>query len=204
VNFLVGAAHVPAFALLSLYLQQSQRYSPTSSGLAVLPVAAMGIIGARTLIPPLLNRAGPRGTLAIGMALQAIALAVFARLPGHSSYVVDILPPALLLGIGLPASFVGVTVPAVTAVSQSDTGIAAGIVNTAQRIGSGLGVTGLLLLASTVTGHAGYTAGIRAGFAAAAALAALGLVLTLTLLRRRPVSTPTAHAPSVQAPSGTS
>ncbi|MBA8951656.1 MFS transporter [Actinomadura namibiensis] len=188
VNALVGAAHVPAFALLALYLQNSQGYGPTRSGLAVLPVAAVNIVVSRTLIPYALKRLGATGVLAAGMALQAAAMAWFARLPLDGSYVVDVLPAALVFGVGLPAAFVGVTVPAVTAVDKDDTGIAAGIVNTVQRVGSGLGVTALLLLAAEVGGSTpeAYIDGIHAGFAAAAALAALGCLLTLSLLRPGP------------------
>ncbi|WP_067462067.1 MFS transporter [Nocardia amamiensis] len=187
VNALVGAAHVPAFALLALYLQNTQGYSPTSSGLAVLPVAVVNIAVSRTLIPFALAQIGPRGVLAAGMALQAAALAWFARLPEHASYVTDVLPAAIVFGIGLPAAFVGVTVPAVTAVDEADRGIAAGVVNTAQRVGSGIGVTAVLLLAQTVTerstGSGSFVDGIRAGFAAASGLALLGCLLTVLVLR---------------------
>ncbi|WP_238447656.1 hypothetical protein [Micromonospora sp. 4G55] len=111
-------------------------------------------------------------------------------LPPTADYLTDILPAALILGVGLPASFVGVTAPAVTAVDQDDAGVTAGIVNTAQRIGSGLGVTAVLVLASTVTGTAGYLSGIRTGFAAATAFALLGCLLTLALLRPSPLGAP--------------
>ncbi|MBF6336315.1 hypothetical protein IU450_10505 [Nocardia abscessus] len=79
----------------------------------------------------------------------------------------------------------GVTVPAVTAVDEADRGIAADVVNTAQRVGSGIGVTAVLLLAQTVTERAGGSSvdGIRAGFAAAATLALLGCLLTVLVLR---------------------
>ncbi|WP_330229118.1 MFS transporter [Nocardia sp. NBC_00508] len=203
VNALVGAAHVPAFALLALYLQNTQGYSPTLSGLAVLPVAVVNIVVSRTLIPFALARIGPRGVLAAGMALQAAALGWFARLPEHGSYVTDVLPAAIVFGIGLPAAFVGVTVPAVTAVGDADRGIAAGVVNTAQRVGSGIGVTAVLLLAQTVTEKStsshSFVDGIRAGFAAAAMLALLGCLLTVLVLRvprTDPVAEPGATAPS--------
>ncbi|MGK8523679.1 MFS transporter [Nocardia asteroides] len=188
VNALVGAAHVPAFALLALYLQNAQGYSPTASGLAVLPVAAVNIVVSRTLIPFALAKLGPRGVLAAGMAAQTVALAWFARLPEHASYLVDVLPGAVVFGVGLPAAFVGVTVPAVTAVDEADRGIAAGVVNTAQRVGSGIGVTAVLLLAQAVAERAGGDSvdGIRAGFAAAAALALLGCLLTVLVLRVPP------------------
>ncbi|WP_280467637.1 MFS transporter [Nocardia cyriacigeorgica] len=187
VNALVGAAHVPTFALLALYLQNTQHYSPTASGLAVLPVAVVNVVVSRTLIPYALDRLGAWRVLAAGLGLQALAMAWFARLPEHGSYLIDVLPGAVLLGVGLPAAFVGVTAPAVTSVDEADAGIAAGLVNTAQRVGSGLGVTGVLLLADVVarqsTAADAYRTGLNVAFAAAAALAVIGVVLTVALLR---------------------
>ncbi|AVH23728.1 MFS transporter [Nocardia cyriacigeorgica] len=187
VNALVGAAHVPTFALLALYLQNTQHYSPTASGLAVLPVAVVNVVVSRTLIPYALDRLGAWRVLAAGLALQALAMAWFARLPEHGDYLIDVLPGAVLLGVGLPAAFVGVTAPAVTSVDVADAGIAAGLVNTAQRVGSGLGVTGVLLLADVVarqsTAADAYRTGLNVAFAAAAALAVIGAVLTVALLR---------------------
>ncbi|WP_406409408.1 MFS transporter [Streptomyces sp. NBC_01643] len=189
VNMLVGAAHVPVFALLAVYLQYVQHYSPTRSGLAVFPVAAVSITISRTLIPPALKRIGARNMLAAGLAAQALAMAWLARIPVDVAYVPDVLPAALLLGVGLPAAFVGVTEPAVNAVDAADTGIAAGIVNTAQRIGSGLGVTAILAIAFTASGGASsddadsFADGVHVGFISTSALAVLGCLLTLFLLR---------------------
>lgn len=193
VNALVGAAHVPTFALLALYLQNTQGFSPTASGLAVLPVAVVNIVVSRTLIPYALDRLGAWRVLAAGLGLQAMAMAWFARLPEHADFLIDVLPGAVLLGVGLPAAFVGVTVPAVTSVDPADAGIAAGIVNTAQRVGSGIGVTALLLLADLVarrsTAADAYRTGLGLAFAAAAALAAIGAALTMALLRTGPTPT---------------
>lgn len=192
VNALVGAAHVPTFALLALYLQNTQHYSPTASGLAVLPVAVVNVVVSRTLIPYALDRLGAWRVLAAGLGLQALAMAWFARLPEHGDYLIDVLPGAVLLGVGLLTAFVGVTAPAVTSVDVADAGIAAGLVNTAQRVGSGLGVTGVLLLADVVarqsTAADAYRTGLNVAFAAAAALAVLGVVLTVALLRTSPAA----------------
>jgi len=203
VNALVGAAHVPTFALLALYLQNTQHYSPTVSGLAVLPVAVVNVVVSRTLIPYALDRLGAWRVLAAGLGLQALAMAWFARLPEHGNYLIDVLPGAVLLGVGLPAAFVGVTVPAVTSVSKSDAGIAAGIVNTAQRVGSGVGVTAVLLLADVVARQSpavdAYRTGLNVAFAGAAALAAIGAVLTIALLRTSPATDaePKSETPAV-------
>lgn len=208
VNVLLGAAHMPAFVLLTLFLQNGRHYSPTRSGLAVLPVALVSMVASRTFIPYLLKRIGASGSLALGLGLQVAVLGWFTTLDIDGSYVTEVLPAALVFGVGLPLAFVGVTVPAVTAVREADTGIAAGIVNTGQRVGAGLGVTVLLLIASTVTAHATGTssaalaAGIHAGFAAAAGLAALGCVITLLMLRTRATSGdggPAGSAPGASA-----
>jgi hypothetical protein len=106
-NFIIGVAHVPAFFLLALYLQQVLGYSPTASGFAVLPVAAGALVVARTILPRALAGHGPRTVLAVGLTLLAVALAGFARLPLHGSYLPDVLPFGLVLVAGLPASFAG-------------------------------------------------------------------------------------------------
>jgi hypothetical protein len=206
VNALVGAAHVPAFVLLSLYFQIAQGYEPIRSGLAVMPVALAGIVFSRTVLPSILKRLGAARVLALGLALQAVALAWYARLPVDADFVRDVLPPSLVFGVGLPAAFVGVTVPAVSAVEAADAGVVAGIVNTTQRIGAGLGVTGLLLIATTWTERsasadpmAAYVDGLRAGFSTAAGLAAVGAALTLVLLTRRSAGGEVPSTPDVAA-----
>ena len=206
VNALVGAAHVPAFVLLSLYFQIAQGYEPIRSGLAVMPVALAGIVFSRTVLPSILKRLGAARVLALGLALQAVALAWYARLPVDADFVRDVLPPSLVFGVGLPAAFVGVTVPAVSAVEAADAGVVAGIVNTTQRIGAGLGVTGLLLIATTWTERsasadpmAAYVDGLRAGFSTAAGLAAVGAALSLVLLTRRSAGGEVPSTPDVAA-----
>lgn len=191
VSALVGAAHVPAFVLLALYLQNVQHYSPIQSGFAVMPVAIVGLVVGRMVLPQAMKRFGARTVLAAGLGLQAVALVWFAALPADLVYATDLLPPALIFGLGLPAAFVGVTVPAVTAVDDGDTGVTAGIINTTQRVGSGLGVTAVLLLVEATargSGPAAYLGGLHAGFVVSAALAALGGLLAVMLPRAAPPS----------------
>jgi hypothetical protein len=189
-NVVVGAAHVPAFTLLSLYLQHARGYSPVQAGLAFLPVALTAMFVGRVLVPVVHKRIGGYGMLVADLLLQASAFAWFARLPVAGGYLTDVLPGLLLLAAGIPAAAVGVTVPAVDAVEKSDTGIVAGVVNTTQRIGAGLGVAALLAVAATVTSRAGrpadaaYVTGLHASFLVCAALALLGCLLTVLLLRR--------------------
>lgn len=196
----VGAAHVPAFLLLALYFQQVLGYSPLRSGLAVLPVALINIAVSRLAIPTAMQRAGPRLVLVSGMALQAIGLVGFARMPVDGHYLLDVLPASAVFAIGLPAAMVAVTVPAVKSVADHDSGVVAGLVNTAQRLGSGLGVTALTGLAAGsaatwATAHpgaasqAGLLHGLRLAFLGAAAIAVLGVVVGVRGYRRHPDDT---------------
>jgi EmrB/QacA subfamily drug resistance transporter len=207
VNLAIGMAHVPVFVLLALYLQHVRGYDPIHSGLAVLPIAAIGLLVGRTLLPRALHRVGPARVLTAGMLLLAAGLALLARLPVDGAYPVDVLPASVLIAFGLPASFAASTIPAVTSVPTTDTGIAAGIVQTAQRVGGALGATGATALAAAWTAHHGgggaaaYTAGLRASFTVAAAIAVAG-ALVAALVLRTPPQPPADPAPPLDGPTG--
>jgi hypothetical protein len=102
-NALVGAAHVPAFVLLSLLLQQVLGYSAIAAGFAVLLIAGVNMLTARAVLPRALGRYGPRLVLAAGMSLLAVGLAGYAVLlkPG-AGFVTAVLPPSIAFAIGLP------------------------------------------------------------------------------------------------------
>lgn len=200
-NFMVGAAHVPVFLLLSLYLQQVWGFDPIEAGFGSLPLAIVGFASARVLLPRALQRHGPRRVLIGGMSLVTVALLLFARVPVHGSYVVDVLPAAVVFAIGLPGAFAGVTIPAVKAVPPSETGIASGVVQTAQRVGAAFGVTGATALVAFWTahhggGHTAYTDGLRLAFACAAGAAALCVVIAVAVIQppRPPRSAPEGDA----------
>lgn len=196
VSFLVGAAHAPMFYLLSLYLQQALGYSPLIAGLAIVPIGVVSLLTALVVIPRALDHLGARGVLTAGMISLGVGLALFARLPVPSSYVRDILPITLLVAIGLPAAFVGTNIAAVTAVGQEETGLASGLMNTSQRVGSGIGIAILTAVfvakVGPLEGGVSRTAlatGFHAAFLGAAVFALLGAVLTVTIIRRAPTLT---------------
>ena len=191
VSFLVGAAHAPLFYLLSLYFQQALGYDALTAGLAILPIGAVSLLVSFAVIPRALDHLGARGVLAGGMLLLAAGLTLLARAPIPSSYALDILPASLIVAIGLPAAFVGTNIAAVTAVAPSETGLASGLMNTAQRVGSGIGIAALTAVFVARVGplsghgnHAALSAGFQAGFLGASLFALLGAVLTLALLRQ--------------------
>ncbi|MFI6867077.1 MFS transporter [Nocardia sp. NPDC050406] len=174
--FIVGAAHVPAFVLITVMLQEHGGYSAIEAGFAVLPIALVNLVVARAVVPRAMERYGSRLVLAGGMALQATGLAGFAVLmtPG-ADYLTVILPVSLVFAVGLPPVFVGSMAPVLRAAADADKGAASGVVNTVQRLGASLGLTAALIVAARVGGKAG----LRIDFAAAAVLAALGVVVAL-------------------------
>ena len=187
------------FLFLTYYLQRTLDLSPVQTGLSFLPMnfaimAAIAVISTR-----LLPRFGPRPIVATGMALAAVAMAIFAQLETTSSYAGGVLPGLLVMGVGMGCVFAAAMATATLGVDARDSGVASAMVNTAQQVGGSVG-TALLstLFASAVTGYVADNAGRVAdpGFALeasmhgyvvafwiAAGILAVGAVVTGLLLR---------------------
>ena len=209
VSLLVGAAHAPMFFLLSLYLQQALGYDALTAGLAIVPVGAVSLLFSFLALPRLLDHLGPRGVLTAGLLLLAVALLLFARAPVPSNYLLDILPASIIAAIGLPCSFVGTNIAAVTAVKPDETGLASGLMNTAQRVGSGIGIAVLTAVfvarigsPAVGAGSAALAAGFQAGFLGAALFAILGAALTLLIIRQPKAATSGSESDGELAPAG--
>ena len=201
---------IPVFFFLTLYLQQVLGYSALRSGLAFLPLAA-GVVAIAPAAARLVSRFGPAPTLIAGPLVFAGGLVYLSRLPVHGAYLSDILPGLAMIAVGAGLGFVSIINAATGGVPRSNAGVAAGLVNTMQRVGSAVGLAVLTAVATARTralaapGHqviavvGGYDRAfaIAAGFAAAASL----LSLTSTRTRRRisPAS-PDDHAPAARIP----
>jgi EmrB/QacA subfamily drug resistance transporter len=112
------------FFLGALYLQRVLGYDALEVGLAFLPVTL--VIGTLSLgFSERLNmRFGPKATLLPSLVLIAAALALFARAPVDASYLTDILPVMLLLGLGAGLSFPSLMTLAMSGATRSDAGLA--------------------------------------------------------------------------------
>ena len=165
VGILWAASMFALFFLSALYLQLVLHYSPLQVGLAFLPGNLIMMAFSLGLSAKLVMRFGFRKPLAFGLGVAALALLWFARAPVHGSFVVDILPSMVLIGIGGGLAFNPVLMAAMSDVEQKDAGLASGITNTAFMMG---GALGLAVLASAAAAH---TRSLTAsGHSAAAAL----------------------------------
>src|SRR5881397_1684102 len=194
VGILWAAAMFAWFFVSALYLQSVLGYSPLEVGLAFLP--ANLIMGAFSigLSAKLVMRFGFRIPLAAGLLVAAVGLALFARAPVDGSYVIDVLPSMILLGVGAGMAFNPVLLAAMSDVDPSESGLASGVVNTAFMMGGALGLAVLASVASSRTdslgasGHgplAALNGGYHAAFLGGALFAATAAVVGAVLLRTR-------------------
>ncbi|HSC21411.1 MAG TPA: MFS transporter, partial [Solirubrobacterales bacterium] len=139
------------FFLGALYLQRVLDYSPLEVGFAFLPTTL--VMGTLSLgfSEKLIMRFGPRTTLIPGVCLVVVALLLFARTPVDASYFVDLLPPFLLIGIGVGTSFPAIMTLAMSGATPEDSGLASGFVNTSMQVGGAIGLAVLATLSTERT-----------------------------------------------------
>lgn len=138
------------FFLSALYLQLVLGYSPLQVGLAFLPANLIMGAFSYSLSAKAVHRFGIRGAAAAGLLLTAGGLALFALAPVDGRFLVHVLPPMLLLGVGVGMAFNPVLLAAMNDVGPEEAGLASGLVNTAFMMG---GALGLAILASLAAGR---------------------------------------------------
>jgi len=115
----------------------------------------------------LVMRFGVRLPLVGGMALVALGLALFARVPVEGSFVVDVLPSMLILGLGIGMAMNPLLLAAMSDVEPQDAGVASGVVNTSFMLGGALGLAVLASVAAARTGDSESAAALVDGYQAA-------------------------------------
>jgi EmrB/QacA subfamily drug resistance transporter len=149
---LLGAAWIPMWFFLNLYLQQVQGYGAFESGLALLPMTAaiMALmIGASSR---LIRRLGVKHSLVVGLGLLAVAMLMFVATPStKGSFATHVLPASLIAAGGMSLAYIPALMSAVSHARKEESGLASGIVNTSYQIGSALGLAIVVTIASAQT-----------------------------------------------------
>jgi EmrB/QacA subfamily drug resistance transporter len=191
-GLILGTATFSLFLMLTLYMQQVLGYSPIKTGLAYLAVAVSAILWS-AVAAQLVNRIGVKPVLVTGMVALTSGLVYFTQVAVHGTYLADLLPGFLLVGVGLGFSFVPISIAALAGVRSAEAGLASGLFNTTQQIGGALGIAVLSTIATTQTAHAlahgaalpsALVHGFTGAFVVGAGIAAVGIVAALTLIRR--------------------
>ncbi len=191
-GLILGTATFSLFLILTLYMQQVLGYSPIKTGLAYLAVAGSAILWS-AVAAQLVNRIGVKPVLVTGMVALTSGLVYFTQVAVHGTYLSDLLPGFLLVGVGLGFSFVPISIAALAGVRPAEAGLASGLFNTTQQIGGALGIAVLSTIATSRTSHAladgtalpsALVHGFTGAFVVGAGIAAVGIVAALTLIRR--------------------
>jgi EmrB/QacA subfamily drug resistance transporter len=195
----IATAVFSMFFFLTQFLQNILGWSPIRTGLGFLPMTA-GIIVAAGISSKLVGRIGVRAMLVIGPAGATIGLAWLTQITVSSGYL-DLLGPLLIIALAMGVTFVPLTLTAVAGVPDEETGLASALLNTAQQVGGALGLAVLATIAVNVTtsklrglaaagtahtkeaGAIATTSGYTAAFAVAAGIAALGVIVSVVVIR---------------------
>ena len=190
-GFLLGAVVFSNFFLLTLYVQQVLGYSALKTGLTFLATAGTVVVVAGPS-QALVTKVGPRPVMAAGLTLITGGMIFYAQIPVHASFVTDLLPGYLMVGVGMAFSFIPMSIAALAGVQPQEAGLASGLINTSQQIGGALGVAIAATVAFTHTNTlikagesvaSAQTSGFALGFYVIAGFGAAAVVATLALVR---------------------
>ncbi len=185
---LLGAAWIPLWFFLNLYLQQILGLSALASGLALLPMTLMIMVVMVGFSGRLIGRFGPKANLTIGLLLMGAALLMFANLPTDRTFWVNVLPASLLAALGMALAYIPATMSGMSGAKPEETGLASGIINTTYQVGSAVGLAVMVALAASVAPHGGaetanLLAGFQTAFFGAAVAAFLGAAAAVVFVR---------------------
>jgi EmrB/QacA subfamily drug resistance transporter len=209
-TLLTGAGLFAMFVFLSYYLQAVLHYSPLRSGLSFLPFAGALVMaaGASTALVP---RVGPRIPMTLGLLTAAGGLGWLTQIGVDTSFWTHVLPPELLMSLGLGLAFPALGSTALINVAERDSGVASALVSTTQQIGGSLGTSLLNTIAASTAasfiithGRGAVAAGTVHGFAVAFAFGAgfltLAAIVTAVSVSARKDDVPVSIAATSAAP----
>jgi EmrB/QacA subfamily drug resistance transporter len=172
-----------------LYAQGVLGYSTIQFGLMTAVMTVMSVLGALSA-QALVGRIGAKPVALAGMALIGGACVLFTQISAGGSYLADLFVGLLIFGAGLGAAFVASQIAALAGVADEDSGLAAGLVDSAFNIGAALGIAILSTVAVAAAGDAAagrdaaLTEGFRTAFLVAIGFAVAGALVALAFLGR--------------------
>jgi len=187
-QFMLGAAWIPMFFFVNLYLQQVLGLGAFASGAALLPLTVTIMVGMLAGAPRLIARFGPKTMTVAGLATLAAGLVWLSFIRPDGTFVTDVLPATLVTAAGMAMAFIPSLGLALSAAAPEEGGLASGIVNTSYQVGSALGLAVMTAVASMYgadrLGDAiALTDGFSAGLLGAAGIAAAGALMAAAWIR---------------------
>lgn len=174
--------------VVMLYLQRVLGWSALQTALGFLPAALIVAFGSPR-IEPLIDRVGTPRTIFAGVVAHVLGYALFLRVDEHSGYAAFVLPSMILLGIGFTLAFSSLNIQATAGISDSEQGLAGGLLNTSLQVG---GAIGLAVVTAVLTANGGREAspaallsGLTPALSVVTGIAVLGLLIAISGLVAR-------------------
>jgi EmrB/QacA subfamily drug resistance transporter len=191
---LLGAAWIPMWFFLNLYLQQIQGYGPFESGLALLPMTAAIMVLMIGASSKLIGRLRVKHSLVAGLGLLVVAMLLFVATPStDGSFITHVLPASLVAAGGMSLAYIPALMSAVSHARKEESGLASGIVNTSYQIGSALGLAIMVAIASaqtlldensgTISSIDAINNGFHLAFVTAAIVAAIAAIVAFLVIK---------------------
>jgi EmrB/QacA subfamily drug resistance transporter len=162
-----------SFFLVAYQLQTVGDWSALQAGLALLPATLLMLMfSARS--GALAERIGPHWQLTVGPLCAAGGLLLLTRVGMHPKWAADVLPGALLLGLGLVAMVAPLTASVMAAADRELVSTASSVNNAVARVASLAGLAVVPAASGFATAHGGIdiTHAYRVALVIAAAVAA--------------------------------
>jgi MFS family permease len=180
---------VGAIFVSSLFLQQVLGASPVIAGLEFLPLAAAITLGA-AVASHVIGHVGPKHLMVVSLLVVATGAWLLAGMDANPSYLTDVLPGFIVLGLGTGPMFVAISIVAMSGIRHEQSGLASGVMMTGHEVGAALGVASLTAIAGDLTTRTGLIHAYPTVFTAiAVAMVALSAFAAFAV-------------PSVKAPAG--
>src|SRR6266571_1388938 len=195
---LPGAALLTAGLMLGVYTilgVAKQGWGSTQT--LVLGAVTIGLLGvfvarqARVANPLMPLRLFRSRSVSGANVVQALLV---ARTPVDATYVRDLLPPMILIGLGAGLGFPSLMTLAMSGTTASDSGLASGLVNTSVQVGGAIGLAVLATLATERTGNlvadgepaaAALNSGYHLAYLTGAGLVVVAIAVAVSFLRAR-------------------
>ncbi|MFC0600958.1 MFS transporter [Streptomyces palmae] len=140
-GFLLGAGMFSIIFYLSIYLQNGLHLSAQATGVRLLPLTLMLIVGA-PLGGRLVAKSGPRVALGATLALMAVGIALFTLIDpdGDAGSWVRLLPGMLVCGLATGVAMPIVSELTVSTAPQNQVGVASSVGTMLRQVGNAMGV----------------------------------------------------------------
>jgi EmrB/QacA subfamily drug resistance transporter len=194
VSMLAPGAFGALVFILTLYMQKVLGYSALATGLAFLPMAVVILI-LSNIVSRMVSRFGVKPFLVGGIAGFVLGLLLLTQIVVNGNYAGTLLPGILIVSIGMGPVFATMVIAATAGVSDNEQGLASGLFNTTQQVGSGLVLAIVVAISSARTAEflqqggdgskGAITAGLQYALFACAVFALLAAFAALFVIREK-------------------